>query len=152
MGNPVSRNQRGCVTEPQTNSLCAHCGEPIAQVPGPGRRRRYCSGACRTAAQRVRAAAWHAVEDLEPHPASWTNDGLETLDDACGPRHAPAGGVPAPDQSTPDRVVDTITAALAVATELRRHSVGAEHPGIAARCGRIAEALDAALAAEGFTQ
>lgn len=130
---------------------CAQCGAPIEQRRGRGRPRRYCSDACRRAAQRVRAAAWQWVEEGdEAQGASWTNDGLETLDDACGPRHAPARGVPAPDQSTVERVTETITAAIAVAAELRRHSVGAEHPGIAARCGRIAEALDAALAAEGF--
>jgi hypothetical protein len=33
---------------------CAHCGAPFAQPDDPGRKRRFCSGACRTAAYRAR--------------------------------------------------------------------------------------------------
>jgi hypothetical protein len=33
---------------------CAHCGATFAQPDDPGRKRRFCSGACRTAAYRAR--------------------------------------------------------------------------------------------------
>jgi hypothetical protein len=33
---------------------CAHCGTTFAQPDDPGRKRRFCSGACRTAAYRAR--------------------------------------------------------------------------------------------------
>jgi hypothetical protein len=44
------------VTDPPTWiwSDCEHCGTPFGQPYDPGRRRRYCSGRCRTAAYRAR--------------------------------------------------------------------------------------------------
>ena len=33
---------------------CAHCGATFTQPNDPGRKRRFCSGACRTAAYRAR--------------------------------------------------------------------------------------------------
>jgi hypothetical protein len=33
---------------------CEHCGTPFGQPDDPGRKRRYCSGACRTGAYRAR--------------------------------------------------------------------------------------------------
>jgi hypothetical protein len=33
---------------------CQHCGTPFAQPNDPGRKRRFCSGACRTGAYRAR--------------------------------------------------------------------------------------------------
>jgi hypothetical protein len=35
-------------------SDCAHCGAEFGQPYDPGRRRRFCSGRCRTAAYRAR--------------------------------------------------------------------------------------------------
>jgi len=33
---------------------CEHCGTPFGQPDDPGRKRRFCSGACRTGAYRAR--------------------------------------------------------------------------------------------------
>ena len=33
---------------------CQHCGTPFGQPDDPGRKRRFCSGACRTGAYRAR--------------------------------------------------------------------------------------------------
>jgi hypothetical protein len=123
------------------------CGNPIARAAGRGRPRSYCSAACRKAAQRVRAAAWQWMEgDDDAQLAPWANDGLETLDDVCGPRHAPAGAVPSPGQSTPDDVTQTLLALSGVRSEFRRHAVAAP-PRIAAKCGALADAIDAGLTA-----
>jgi endogenous inhibitor of DNA gyrase (YacG/DUF329 family) len=35
-------------------SDCGHCGAPFGQPDDPGRKRRFCSGRCRTAAYRAR--------------------------------------------------------------------------------------------------
>jgi len=118
---------------------CPACGGPVRQGDR-GRRRIYCSAACRKAAHRARSATWRALNEPE-------ETGLPTLDDVVGPRHAAARDVPAPDESTTDDVAATITAALAVAAEFRRHSVAAS-PRIAAKCGVVAAVLDAALERE----
>ena len=113
---------------------CPACGAPVRQVDR-GRRRIYCSAACRKAAHRARSAAWRALN--EPG-----EEGLPTLDDVVGPRHAHS--VPAPDESREIDVAASILAASAVAAEFRRHSVAAP-PTVACRCAQVATAIEEAL-------
>lgn len=47
-----------------TLHLCAYCGSSVPPRPTAGRPRRYCSGACRTAAYRDRQAAEFYAEPL----------------------------------------------------------------------------------------
>jgi len=127
---------------------CEQCSAPIRQ-PKTGRRRRYCSPACRTAAYRARAEAWTFVEANDPQLAA-----LPTLEDLYASQHgerqglAPRAGraaTPSPEESTVDHVSATIREAQALAAELRRHGLAA--PGlVAVRCAAVASALDAALA------
>ena len=43
---------------------CEHCGTPFGQPDDPGRKRRFCSGACRTGAYRARK---HRQEQQQRH-------------------------------------------------------------------------------------
>jgi len=76
------------------------------------------------------AEGCRSLEELAPELKTW---GI-----------APAG-VPSPENSTIDDVIASIRAAVAVAAEFRRHGIAAEGL-LAARCGYVALALDAALA------
>lgn len=121
-------------------SRCQHCGQPLQQT-FRGRPRRYCSDACRKAAQRARRAAWVWLETHDPERAK-----LPTVEEMYAAEHgAGVAAPPSPDRSTPDDVVQSVLAAKAVAVELRRHGVAAA-PLIGARCAAVARALDAALA------
>lgn len=113
---------------------CPACGAPVRQGDR-GRRRIYCSPACRKAAHRARSAAWRAVNEPE-------ETGLPSLADAIGPHHAHS--VPAPDESREIDVAASILAASAVAAEFRRHSVAAP-PTVACRCAQVATAIEEAL-------
>jgi hypothetical protein len=48
-----------------TWSDCEHCGTPFDQPYDPGRRRRFCSGACRTAAYRARKRRQQQQEERQ---------------------------------------------------------------------------------------
>jgi hypothetical protein len=106
---------------------CTRCGVPIPQ-PTRGRHRLYCDDRCRRAAQRERARLWTWVrENQAPQPVA-----------------ADPESVPGPESSDAAAVGWTLAGALAVVAELRRHGVGAA-PKLAARCGALADAFDAAL-------
>ena len=55
---------------------------------------------------------------------------------------------PVPSGSQVDQVAESIIVASALVAEFRRHSVASTSPRLAARCARIADALDAALTSE----
>jgi len=120
------------------HTRCGGCNQPIQQAV-KGRPRRYCSDACRKAAQRGREASWEWLEENDPQQAKVAT--VQDMFDAEHGRHR----TPSPASSTVDDVSRTILAAVAVCTELRRHSVAAPAP-IALRCEAVASALDAALA------
>ena len=116
---------------------CPACGAPVRQGDR-GRRRIYCSAACRKAAHRARSAAWRVLNEPDEGVPSLA----ASLADAIGPHHAHS--VPAPDESREIDVAASILAASAVAAEFRRHSVAAP-PTIACRCAQVATAIEEAL-------
>lgn len=113
---------------------CPACGGPVRQGDR-GRRRIYCSAACRKAAHRARSATWRAVNELD-------ESGLPSLADVVGPHHAHS--VPKPDESTEIDVAASILAASAVAAEFKRHAIAAP-PTVACRCAAVASAIEEAL-------
>lgn len=131
---------------------CEQCSTPIRQ-PKTGRRRRYCSGTCRKAAYRARTEAWTFVEANDPQLAALpTMEDLYAAEHGDGSDQGPADGAgrhatPSPENSTIEDVTATISAAVKVCAEFRRHGLAA--PGlVAVRCASVGRALDAALAAE----
>jgi hypothetical protein len=52
-------------------SDCEHCGAPFGQPHDPGRRRRFCSGRCRTAAYRTRKRHQQQQEQQEQAQHQW---------------------------------------------------------------------------------
>ena len=117
---------------------CPECGVPVRQTGGRGRARIYCSDSCRKAAHRSRSTSWEWLQENRPQASSWSNEGLPNL----------AEEVPAPSGSQVDQVAESIIVASALVAEFRRHAVASTSPRLAARCGRVADALDAALATE----
>lgn len=121
----------------EASAVCAWCGVPLAPPAGRGRPRRYCSSRCRAAAYRSRSRAWSFLSEEAPPLAFAADAELLGL----------GQGVPRPEEATAESVSETVLTAIFVCAELRRHSVAAAPP-LAARCGAVAEALDAALAHE----
>ena len=56
-------------------TTCEHCGRPVAQPPGRGRRRRYCDATCRSAARRERQR-----RDAVANPALTASSRKDTID------------------------------------------------------------------------
>jgi len=155
---------------PEILTNCAQCGAPIAQR-ARGRHRRYCGDTCRRAACRGRADAWTFVEANDPQLAGLQTledlyasehgdaDDLTAWWEGCEKRgvvppkrarqraagRARRRATPSPQKSTIADVSATIVAAMAVATEFRRHGLAAEGL-VAPKCAAVASALDKALA------
>ena len=116
---------------------CPGCGAPVRRAGGRGRPKVYCSDACRKAASRSRATSWEWMQENKPQLSTWSNDDLGLGDET-----------PVPSGSQVDQVAESIIVASALVAEFRRHSVASTSPRVAARCARIADALDAALTSE----
>ncbi len=123
---------------------CRSCGRPISQPPGRGRRRRWCSDACRHAGRR--AADRAAVANEAALRAALTGGAatkarvdaaLAALDDATF--------VPAED---PDGAVLVTLAEAHVLAEKLRRLAGVARPAVSPFCAELAE--DLALALERF--
>ena len=120
---------------------CLSCGEPIAQPPGRGRRRRWCSDRCRHAGRR--AAERRAVANRADLKAALIGGSarnarvaaaLAALDDASF--------VPAED---PDgAVIEVLAQAFVLAERLRRVAVAAR-PEVSAFCEELADDLAVGL-------
>jgi len=112
-----------------TIDRCEACTGPLPARAPRGRRRRYCSGRCRTAASRARRA--HAG----------TPDGADVAGEGAEPVEAFLRGHSA---STDDQVLGVLHEALLLAATYRR--LGAEaRPPFAWRCSSMADVIDAAI-------
>lgn len=85
-GGPILFRTCGII-RPMTASVeqgpCAHCGGAIPARADPrGRRARYCSGACRAAASRARAATQAAVQSLDDDRAVGVVEDLASVAEA----------------------------------------------------------------------
>ena len=102
-------------------TVCPSCGDRFAQG-GRGRRRRYCSDACRRRAHRERVANEQFVVPLLVQPTA--------------ARRA---------ASSDEDVARTLLDAGRLCADLRRHAVGAP-PQLALKCEIVLKALSAAMA------
>lgn len=99
---------------------CAHCGGPMEQ-PGLGRRRRYCSAACRQAALRTRRSA-----------AQW----LPAIS---------ADAIQLPQSIPTDEQVARLILEVRALAGAASRLAGEARPALAWRCERLSQALRAAL-------
>jgi hypothetical protein len=65
---------------------CEHCGTPFGQPYDPGRRRRYCSGRCRTAAYRARKRRQQQEQQREERWRRAYQDGYRRSYEEAGRR------------------------------------------------------------------
>jgi hypothetical protein len=56
------------------------CQNPLIQ-PRTGRRRRFCSPACRKAASRARASSWTSLREYKPQLAEWPGEDVRSMDE-----------------------------------------------------------------------
>ncbi len=79
---------------------CEHCGTPFGQPDDPGRKRRFCSGACRTGAYRTRKRrqeqADHERQRQEQRRRAYDDTGRRQRDRARSHQPPPHAGTSRP--------------------------------------------------------
>ena len=118
-----------------STSVCLSCGRPVEQPVGRGRRRRWCSSACRSRGRRAQAADSEILRDIG---AGGGRPRLSDAEEALAGADFGLSGIPAKDAA------QALAKAVALAHELEEVAevVG---PGLAWRFRGAAEDLTTAL-------